>query len=289
MMSDKIINLLLIKLKVVAILFVVGGISLFSYSFTTSRNIADEFWKQLGMSKEQCTDGVKQSFLNGYLYYYGAKNARLIAAGNRVAIAKDLLAYTKQYISSSAFAKEYELIRKQSKPQEPQMEIRTKEEVRKAKIAETEVSIRKTEEIMKQPNMKSIMQPSLDILKKNLLDYKDPGSKMIDVYFNSEKMQQEQQLESYKKKLARWKVEFPADYREKVKERLQKFLDLSATVDFTAELKQVGNKKKFVNPVYEGKPYDWKQIYRAGKEVIEPARLFAEQWFDELNSEIAKD
>lgn len=282
MMSEKLIKLLLIKLKLAAFLLVAGLISLFSYSFTTSRHLADDFWKQLGMTKDQCTDGVKQSFLNGYLYYYGAKNARNIAMGNRAAVAKDLLAYTKQYISSEGFKKEYELMRRGAKPEQPQIKQVTKEDIRQKKIAETQESIKKTEEIMKQPNMKSIMQPSLDMLKKNLVDFKDPNSKMIDIYFKGEIMQQEQQMESYQKNMTRWEKEYPANHRDKVKERLQKFLELSATVDFTAELKQSGNKKKFVNPVYEGKSYDWKQIYRAGKDVIDPARAFAEQWIKEL-------
>ena len=83
-------------------------------------------------------------------------------------------------------------------------------------------------------------------------------------------------------RVARWEKEYPVDFNVKIKERLQQFLTLSATVDFDAELKQVGNKKKFVNSTYEGKSYDWKQIYRAGKDVIEPARAFAEKWLSEL-------
>ncbi|HEX7847993.1 MAG TPA: hypothetical protein VF476_19475 [Chitinophagaceae bacterium] len=287
-MSEKLINLLLIKLKVTAALLIVAFISLLSFSFTTSRSFADDFWKQLGMTRDQGTDGVKQSFLNGYLYYYGAKNAKNIATGNRAAIAKDLLNYTKQYVNSEAFRKEYELMRRSAKPEEPQLKTFTKEDVRKEQIAETEKSIAKTEEIMKQPNMKAIMEPSLQLYKKNLLDYKDPNSKMIEMYYQGKKREQEQQMESYKKYYTRWENDYPADHREKIKERLQKFLELSATVDFNAELKQVGNKKKFVNPQYEGKAYDWKQVYRAGKEVIEPARAFAEQWIKELNSSIAK-
>jgi hypothetical protein len=143
-MSEKLINLLLIKLKITALLFVVALISLFSYSFTTSQNIADDFWKQLGMSKDQGTDAVKQSFLNGYLYYYAAKNAKNIATNNRVAIAKDLLSYTKQYVSSPAFKKEYDQMRNGGKPEAPEEKLITKEEVRKEKIAETEKSIKKT-------------------------------------------------------------------------------------------------------------------------------------------------
>jgi hypothetical protein len=64
---------------------------------------------------------------------------------------------------------------------------------------------------------------------------------------------------------------------------LQKFIDLASTVDFSAELKLVNGKKKFVNPLYEAKAYDWKQVFRAGKDVIEPAMTFAQQWIKELN------
>ena len=76
---------------------------------------------------------------------------------------------------------------------------------------------------------------------------------------------------------------------KKIKERLNHFLELAATVDFNAELKQVGKMRKFVNPQYEGKAYDWKQIFRAGKEVIEPARQVAEQWLKELSTAMAKN
>ena len=59
-------------------------------------------------------------------------------------------------------------------------------------------------------------------------------------------------------------------------------MKLAKTVDFNAELKTVYGKRKFVNPTYEAKSYDWKQIYRAGKEVIDPAVQAAEQWIKEL-------
>ena len=67
------------------------------------------------------------------------------------------------------------------------------------------------------------------------------------------------------------------------KKRLQHFVDLAKTVDFKAELKEVHGKKKFVNPTYEGKSYEWKQVFRAGKEVIVPAVSFSEQWIKELS------
>ena len=274
---------MLIKLKIVAILLLIALCSIFLFSFTKSRSLGDEIWKQLGMTRDQGTDGVKQSFLNGYLSYYGAKNAKNIALNNRAAIANDLLAYTKQYINGPAFKKEYEKMRSDAKPEMPTEKLLTKEEVRAEKLAEAEKSLKKSEETAKvSADMAKIMKPTIDMLKKQLVDYKDPNNKHIEMYHQSEKYEYEKRIKSYEERLAKWTKEFPADYKVKVRERLQRFLDLSATVDFNAELKQVGNKKKFVNPEYEGKAYDWKQIYRAGKEVIEPARKFAEQWLSEL-------
>lgn len=286
-MTDKMINLLLIKLKFVTIMLILALVSLFLFSFTNSRQLADDIWKQLGMTREQGIDGMKQSFLNGYLYYYGARNAKNIAVNDRAAIAKDLLVYTRQYVSSPVFRKEYDKLRKDAKPEEPAEQVRSKEEIRKEKIAETEKSIRSAEETSKMSaDMAKVMKPTLELLKKTLADYKDPASKNIEAYYSYEKNEQAARVRSYQERLSKWEKEFPADHREKIKTRLQKFLDLSATVDFDAELKVVGNKKKFVNPAYEGKPYDWKQIFRAGRAVIEPARAFANDWMQDLNREL---
>lgn len=281
------INLLLLKLKFVGLALVFAIMGLLLFSFSTSRQAADDIWKQLGMTREQGIDGMKQSFLNGYLYYYGARNAKNIAVNDRAAIARDLLTYTRQYVSSPVFKKEYEKLRTDAKPEPPTETVPTKEEIRKEKIAETEKSIRKTEDAMKiSADMAKIMKPTLELLKKTLADYKDPASKNIEAYYMYEKNEQASRVRSYNDRLARWDKDYPADFREKIKLRLQKFLELSATVDFDAELKQVGNKKKFVNPAYEAKSYDWKQIFRAGREVIEPARKFADQWMQDLEKDM---
>jgi membrane-associated HD superfamily phosphohydrolase len=282
-MTDRMMNILLIKLKVIALILGLALISLFSFSFTTSERLADDIWKQLGMTKIQGTEGVKQSFLNGYLYYYGAKNARNIAAGNRAAVAKDLLTYTKQYIGSETFKKEYEQLRKQAKPVPSERKVRTKEEIRKEELTKLEKSVKESQEIMKtSAEMEKIMKPVVEMNKKYIEDYKKPDNKTIEAMYQNELYDAERNKKYYQESVARWEKEFPADYRQLIAARLQKYLDLAATVDFNAELKQAGNKKKFVNPVYEGKAYDWKQVYRAGKEVYNVAKPFAEQWIKEL-------
>jgi hypothetical protein len=286
MTDNKMMHLLLIKLKVTAIALVLAVVCLFLFSFDTSRRMADDIWKQLGLSKEQGMDGVKQSFLNGYLSYYAARNAKNIAVGNRAAVAKDLLSYTKQYISSDAFRKEYELLRKNAKPVEPEAKVISKEEIRKTKIAETEKSIKSSEEIIKKMggDMEKAMRPTIEMFQKDLADYKEPNSKKIENFYQWALQEQDNMKKEHLERMARWEKEYPADFRQVVKLRLQKYLELAATVDFNAELKQVGNKKKFVNSQYEGKAYNWKQIFRAGKEVYDVAKPFAESWIKELET-----
>jgi hypothetical protein len=247
--------------------------------------IYTDVWQQLGISKEKGIRNIEESFLNGAFYYYGAEKARSIVAGDRAAVAKDLLVYVKQQVSSDAFKNQYEVQRKNARPVQYEQKMKTKEEIRKEKIDEMEKSIKETEANMKtmKPEMVKALQPMLELLKNNLKDYKDPNSKMIDLFYQSEKMSQDNNKLSYEQSMKQWEEEYPADYRQLIKRRLQKFIDLASTVDFSAELKLVNGKKKFINPAYEAKAYDWKQVFRAGKDVIEPAMNFAQQWIKELN------
>lgn len=75
---------------------------------------------------------------------------------------------------------------------------------------------------------------------------------------------------------------YPTDPNELVKTRLKDFLAISATVDFDAQLTSY---RTFVNSEYEKKSSEWKMCYRAGKEVVEAARIEAQKWLDELNGQ----
>jgi len=283
-MQQKILKIILLQLRIAGGLLVLALVTALLMSFTAKKMFAD-VWQQLGISKEKGVRNIEESFMNGYFHYYGAEKAKNILSGNRPAIAQDLMAYAKQQISSEAFKKQYELQRKNAKPVEYATKAKTREEIRKEKIEETEKSLREMETNFKtmKPDMVKALQPMMEMLRNNLKDYKDPNSQMIELFYQSEVMGRESQQRSYEESVKNWEKDYPANYRELVKRRLHQFVNLAKTVDFSAELKVVNGKKKFVNPTYEGKPYDWKQVYRAGKEVIEPAIAFAEQWIKELN------
>jgi len=254
------------------------------FSFSVKR-YTNDVWNQLGLSQEKGIESIKQSFLQGYLYSYGAKTAKNIVAGEKAAVAKDLLTYTKQYINSDEFKKEYEKSRQGTKPMEPSRKTaKTKEEIRKEKIAELEKSIKDVEKNMPSftPEVKKVMEPLLETQKNTLKDYRDPDSEMIEMMAQGEKMSVENDWKYYNEQVKKWEGEYPANANVFVKRRLQQYLDIVGTVDFSATLKDVNGKKKFVNAAYEYKPADWKKVYRAGKEVNDVVKPLVSDWIKEL-------
>src|SRR5215212_812009 len=89
-------------------LFVLPFLSmLLIFSSFTANKLADEFLKQLGISKEGADEKITGSFLGGSIDIYGVKNAKNILLGNRKAITLDLLNYTKKFANSQSFIKKY--------------------------------------------------------------------------------------------------------------------------------------------------------------------------------------
>ncbi|HEU4472358.1 MAG TPA: hypothetical protein VFR58_14800 [Flavisolibacter sp.] len=285
-MEQKILKFVLIQLRIAGILLVLSILALLLSSYKAKRIYAD-IWEQLGISEEKANGNIRESFLNGYFYYYGASKAKNLLTGDRAAIAKDLLQHAKVQIESEAFKKSYDKARASAMPRDPQHKLKTREEFRKEKIAETEKAIKSTEEtIKKMPDLAKDMQGLLELFRNNLKEYKDSSSAVFDMLYDSEVMTHENSVAYYKESVAKWEKSYPADHRIMIRERLQAFVNLAKTVDFNAALKLVNGKKKFVNPAYENKSSEWKMIFRAGREVIEPSVAFAQQWIKELNQQL---
>ena len=105
---------------------------------------------------------------------------------------------------------------------------------------------------------------------------------MIDAIYDGEVNTAKRNEEEYQQRIKKWEFEYPANPNVRLKRHIEKYLKLAATVDFSAQLKDRNGKKVFVNPAYEGKPSEWKLIFRAGREVYEVAKPFAESWLKEL-------
>ena len=91
-------------------------------------------------------------------------------------------------------------------------------------------------------------------------------------------------MKLYAESLQKLETQYPENPTLLIKKRLQEILDITADVDFGAELKDQGKLKVFVNPVYEKKPAEWKLAFRAGKEVTDAVRAAAQEWLRELKN-----
>ena len=89
--------------------------------------------------------------------------------------------------------------------------------------------------------------------------------------------------DEYQKSVKQWEADFPVKSSQLIKIRLAKFLEITKDIDYSAALTERNGKKFFTNTKYEAMSLQWKMGFRAGKEVTETARTFAQQWLKELN------
>jgi hypothetical protein len=273
----------LVWLRICIATLVLSLLSLILFSFTVSRDAADDLWRQLGITKQQGTEKIRNSFMNGYLEYYGLRNAKNIAEGNRATVTKDLLTYAKSYVNDAAFKTAWEKERAAAKPIEPGKKMILKEEVRKEKEAEVQQWIKQSQDLVKQmPQLEKDMKKTMEEYARIQADYKDPNSQMIELFYQDKLRIQKEEMAAYEEQVQKWNDNYPADHKLRLKKYLQKYLEIANTVDFGAALTEKNGKKYFVKPEYERKQPDWKMLYRAGKEVYEVAKPFAEQWLKEL-------
>ena len=249
-----------------------------------SNNFYLDFWQQLGITEKDGAIGIRESFMNGYLQYYGARNIKNIATGDRVAVVKDLLNYTKTFVQGNEFKAAYQVTRKQSMPVEPK-KPETEDEIRQKNINSTKEGLANLEKAMKSatPENKKIFQGGYDMLQEQLMDYQDPNNEMIKLMVQGQRSQYEFHMNDFNEQLKKWQTDFPENPSLFIKRRLQQMLDATADVDYTAALTERNGKKYFVKPEYEHKSSNWKYAFRAGKEVTETARTFVQQWIKELN------
>ncbi len=254
----------------------------FLYSFT-SKQLAADFLQQLGITKATANEKIGNGFLGGSFDSYGIKNLKNIPAAARVPLAKEIAAYSKQYVQTAAYLKQYNELRNQHKPEFKA--IQTPEEMQKESVAQYKKSVAEMEQSLKaaDASMKPIFEKVLADAKKQLKEAEDPNNKYIANYRKNYEAAVQQNKAGYDQQVARWEQEYPANHMQYVKKRLQNFLAETADVDFDAQTIEKNGKKYFTNRAYESKGSHWKMAYRAGREVVTTAREFVESWLKEIN------
>jgi hypothetical protein len=217
-------------------------------------------------------------------YHIGTASRELLKktpSASRGPITRAFFLWSKAYLASAAFKKEYAAARAEREPKPREYTQSIDEEV-KEKIAK---DLKDLEEGMKNsiglvpPNQRPAMEETFKQMQAMLRDPKTAaGMRMASE--ETRKLEKERFETEHKQ----WQTNFPADPQVVIARRLREFLALSDTVDFGAQLVARGDKMAFANPEYEQKPSEWKSYYRYGKESIAAAREAAEQWLKEIGS-----
>ena len=215
----------------------------------------------LGFSKSTANDRVLWSLSSGFGAITRPGNmVQFISksSAEKTEIAQQFCVYVKTYVYSQEFKDNYETYRQSKKPQ-----VSTLSEEEKA----TALEMIAEQEEMFTPEVLEMLPP--EARDAPLLAIADM------------KAQANGELTPTQK--ADWEKEVPLDPYRNIKTGLQTFLDDTKGVDFSATTKMGQNNKKiFTNPTYEKKPAYWKACYRAGKEVTDVGRSFAQEWLTEL-------
>lgn len=250
--------------------------------------------QQLKLTQQEANDYVLQTVQFERLSY--PSSARSLPATARVEVAKGVLSFAKAYTQTAAFKNEYAAWWKNQEPEAPAtVEQRLKdaqeEKERSEKSAdEGETNMRKQISETTDPQLKKTLQDALtayiESRKQMEAQMQTPEMKqmMADMAVAQKKQYEEdfkKETEEYKKKYADWQSR--KDPNATIRKMLKAYIDLAATVDFSAQT--IANQqglKMFVKPEYQSKSAEWKMCYRAGKELNDAVRPLVQQWLGEL-------
>jgi hypothetical protein len=263
------------------VLFVVFG-------FISSKLIDDKVNKLLKQFNTS-EDNAKQSILSditGPSYYIpNLKMLKEMALNERTEVVTTLGNAIKDYLKSDDFIKKYNEFREGKKPTEPETP-KYAAQLNKDYVDNLKKSISEMETNAKKApaDQKAMFEDLIKQFRQQLKDAENPETTPykpeMDEYL---KQAYEQQMESYKSDVAQWKVDYPVNNPVPlIKKWISGFLENSKNIDFKAELKTKNGQQVFVNPELERKDYQWKLYFRAGKQTVEAARKFAQDWLATL-------
>ena len=248
------------------------------FLLTLSAVGANDVLQTMKLKPADASQDLMYSLVNGSVSVWRVRDTfRKASPAMRASLVEQTLIWTKAYVSSPQFAKDYAAFREQEKPQPPErtqtveQELAEQRKQRDADLAETKKNIASMPAEYRKDAEEAYKQTVAAMKQMDTPEYRKMERDGI-------VMQRKAEDQDYAERTAEWQKQYPADPRQLVKLRLQEFLSETANVDFAAKL----NGRKFANAAYEGKSSEWKLAYRAGREATEKARTFAQGWLKEL-------
>ena len=270
-------------------LFIAVPFLLLFLAFTAGKIIDDKMkniLQQLQLNENDAKDMIWNNCAYSNFYFPNPKTLKGIAAGEKSSVVESVAKYVKEYSSTPEFANKYSELREGKKPTPPD-KPKTMDEMKEEQRKSIEEGIKNLEETKSKmaADQQSMFDESIKMYKDQLKELDNPDNPMFSKDMeNMYKQMYDQQMTDYNNKVAEWQNEYPENNpKPLIKKWLQKFLDESGNVDFSAQTAaNQYNKEVFVKQEYERKSSLWKLCYRAGKEATNAGRAFAQKWLSEL-------
>ena len=237
--------------------------------------------QQLDLSEVEAKEAIRDNFLRGELWFPDKQAIKSVAISKRVTTVKELGTYIRQYIESPEFNKAYQEFRAAAVPS-GKGDVKT---LIGKRLLVIEEELKEAEAKLKAAtgDVKKLYELSASQLKQERDALKSPSHPMHKDYVENLTDESDENAAQGKREETSFNESYPPTVKELIKLRLQKFLEVTATIDFNAKLVQQGKFKVFADPALEAKDGDWKKLFRAGSETINAARQFAQQWMRDLS------
>jgi hypothetical protein len=235
----------------------------------------------LGCDEQSAKYQIVNDFSYSQLYLPACDpHLRTIDKKNRPGYVSKVGDFIKAYVQTEEFKTQYLENHEYFKPVEPALDAGQSPD------QQMQEAVKQIEEQLNNPNLpeeqKEALRQSLEAMKQ--LNSDPAMNQMMNEGYAQEqkakKEQYEKDLAQYKTDIVEWEKMRDVNYM--LKKRLQDFLDLTASIDFNAKLREDNGRFYFVNSDYETKSNAWKMCFRAGKPFIDAARAYASAWMKEL-------
>lgn len=259
-----------------------------AFSYRSFLHGPDEAFRQLGITEKQAQETIWKSFEKSGIFLPPGIHTRTVGLKSMLFVSRkqlihELGGYAKEYVLSDAFAKQYSAYRAEhapAAPSKPDEGLNRIESVNRKNLQKAEEGYKNA----KDEAEKKFHAEQVAYWKKQLQPNENHNSKEYAAQKKNAEGLHDLFSLAHKNKMREFNEKYPPEVKTMVRQRLEAFLKLSANIDFNAALKKHASGKKmvFVNDEYERKPYAWKFCFRLGKETVEEARSFAQQWLKEL-------
>lgn len=267
--------------------------------------IFTDLFLELDVEKETANESIAYNFLTSSLSFNLTDQIKKMPLSRRAALVKLLGDYIRNYVESPVFAERYKKEREEHSAFQRMISIETngpsKEEmitkfIQSLKTDETGIlkelktlsGTKKAEYeiVLKQVReaMAALQNSNHPLHEKYFKEMKDELMHELREVFYEDPEEAKASKESMKHIVEVKEEElYPPTPKEMVIKQLKKFIEISGTVDFNPKTQQQYGVTTFVDKKYENESRVWKAIYRSGKEVIVPARVYAQQWLASLH------